>query len=166
MPASSQDDRRQSRPAACLRAPGPPRDNTAMTSEQRLTHIGRPEGVTPGPGYSHVVTGCGQLVAVSVQVAIGADGQLVGPCDPSAQARQVFENLRRCLAAAGLSFDEVIKLTYYVTDVAHLPSIRTVRDEFVDTARPPASTAVQVVALARPEFLLEVEALALAGDGR
>jgi enamine deaminase RidA (YjgF/YER057c/UK114 family) len=102
---------------------------------------------------------------VSGQVAIGEDGQLVGPGDPAAQARQVFENLRRCLAAAGLSFAEVIKLTYYLTDVAHLPAVRTVRDEFIDTARLPASTAVQVVALARPEFLLEVEAFALAGDG-
>jgi enamine deaminase RidA (YjgF/YER057c/UK114 family) len=137
-----------------------------MTSKQRLTHISRPEGVTPGPGYSHVVTGTGPLVAVSGQVAIGEDGELVGPGDPSAQARQVFENLRRCLAAAGLSFDEVIKLTYYVTDVAHLPAVRAVRDEFIDTDRPPASTAVQVVALVRPEFLLEVEAFALAGDGR
>jgi enamine deaminase RidA (YjgF/YER057c/UK114 family) len=93
-----------------------------MTSQQPLTHISRPEGVTPGPGYSHVVTGTGRLVAVSGQVAIGEDGQLVGPGDPAAQASQVFENLRRCLAAAGLSFNEVIKLTYYVTDVAHLPA--------------------------------------------
>jgi enamine deaminase RidA (YjgF/YER057c/UK114 family) len=137
-----------------------------MTSQQRLTHITRPEGVTPGPGYSHVVTGSGQLVAVSGQVAIGEDGQLVGPGDPAVQARQVFENLRRCLAAAGLSFGDVIKLTFYLTDMAHLPAVRTARDELIDTARPPASTAVQVVALARPEFLLEVEAFALAGDGR
>jgi len=136
-----------------------------MTPQQRLTHITQPEGVAPGPGYSHVVTGTGGLVAVSGQVAIGEDGQLVGPGDPAAQARQVFENLRRCLAVAGLSFAEVIKLTYYLTDVAHLPAIRAVRDEFVDTSRPPASTAVQVVALVRPEFLLEVEAFALAGDG-
>ena len=136
-----------------------------MAAQQRLTHI-QPEDVTPGPGYSHVVTGTGRLVAVSGQVAIGEDGQLVGPGDPSAQARQVFENLRRCLAAAGLSFDQVIKLTYYVTDVAHLPAVRAVRDEFIDTDRPPPSTAVQVVALVRPEFLLEVEAFALAGDGQ
>src|SRR5262245_58474851 len=136
-----------------------------MPSQHRLTHI-QPEGVTPGPGYSHVVTGTGRLVAVSGQAAIGEDGQSVGPGDPSAQARQVFENLRRCLAAAGLSFDDVIKLTYYLTDVAHLPAVRAVRDELIDTGRPPASTAVQVVALARPEFLLEVEAFALAGDGR
>lgn len=142
------------------------RDNTAMTSQQRLTHIARPEGVAPGPGYTQVVTGTGQLVAVSGQVALDENGQLVGPGDPSAQARQVFENLRRCLAAAGLSFGEVIKLTYYVTDVAHLPQVRAVRDEFIDVAHPPASTAVQVVALVRPEFLLEVEAFALAPGSR
>ena len=50
--------------------------------------------------------------------------------------------------------------------MAHLPAVRAVRDQFIDTDRPPASTAVQVVALARPEFLLEVEAFALARDGQ
>jgi enamine deaminase RidA (YjgF/YER057c/UK114 family) len=136
-----------------------------MTSQQRFTHITRPEGVAQGPGYAQVVTGSGRLVAVSGQVAMDEYGHLVGPGDPSAQARQVFENLRRCLAAAGLSFGEVIKLTFYLTDMAHLPVVRTVRDEFIDTTHPPASTAVQVVALARPEFLLEVEAFGLAGSG-
>jgi enamine deaminase RidA (YjgF/YER057c/UK114 family) len=74
-----------------------------MTSLQRFTHIARPEGVAPDPGYTQVVTGTGRLVAVSGQIALDPNGQLVGPGDPSAQARQVFENLRRCLAAAGLS---------------------------------------------------------------
>ena len=86
---------------------------------------------------------------------------MVGPRDPAAQARQVFDNLRRCLAAAGATFDDVVKLTYYVTDVGYLPAIRAVRDEYVDAKRPPASTAVQVAALFRPELLLEVEAFAL-----
>jgi enamine deaminase RidA (YjgF/YER057c/UK114 family) len=54
-----------------------------------------------------------------------------------------------------------VKLTIFVTDVAYLPAIRAARDEFVDTERPPASTAVQVAALFRPELLLEVEAWAL-----
>jgi enamine deaminase RidA (YjgF/YER057c/UK114 family) len=60
-----------------------------MTSQQRLAHIARPDGVTPGPGYSHVVTGAGRLVAVSGQGAIGGDGQLAGPGELAAQARQV-----------------------------------------------------------------------------
>jgi enamine deaminase RidA (YjgF/YER057c/UK114 family) len=107
------------------------------------------------------VTGTGRLVAISGQVAFDASGQVIGAGDPSAQARQVFENLRRCLAAAGATFGDVIKFTYFVTDMAYLPAVRAVRDEFLAGAQPPASTAVQVVALAWPELLLEIEALAL-----
>ena len=127
----------------------------------QLMHIPAPDGVAPGNGYTNVVTGTGRLIAVSGQVALAADGTVVGRGDPEAQARQVFENLRRCLAAAGASFADVIKLTYFLTDVAHLPVIRGVRDQYVDTAAPPASTAVAVAALLRPEFLVEIEALAL-----
>ena len=124
-------------------------------------HIPAPDGVAPGNGYTNVVTGTGRLIAVSGQVALAADGTVVGRGDPEAQARQVFENLRSCLAAAGASFADVVKLTYFLTDAAHLPVIRGVRDQFVDTAAPPASTAVAVAALFRPEFLVEIEALAL-----
>jgi enamine deaminase RidA (YjgF/YER057c/UK114 family) len=127
----------------------------------QLMHIPAPDGVAPGNGYTNVVTGTGRLIAVSGQVALAADGTVVGRGDPEAQARQVFENLRGCLAAAGASFADVVKLTYFLTDAAHLPVIRGVRDQFVDTAAPPASTAVAVAALFRPEFLVEIEALAL-----
>lgn len=130
----------------------------------RLTHVPAPEGVAPGKGYSHVVHGTGTFVAVSGQCAFAEDGTLVGEGDAGAQARQVFENLRRCLAAAGATFDDVVKLTYFVTDVAHLPAIRIARDEVVDTARPPASSAIQVAALFRPELLLEIEAFAVVGE--
>ena len=129
-----------------------------------LQHFRAPDGLAPGPGYSHAVTGRGRWVATSGQVALDGEGKLVGPGDPEAQTRQVFANLDRALAAAGASFTDVIKLNYYVTDIAMLPVVRTIRDEYVDTARPPASTAVQVVALARPEFLIEVDALAVVAD--
>jgi enamine deaminase RidA (YjgF/YER057c/UK114 family) len=135
-----------------------------MTRRIRLTHIAAPEGVAPGTGYTQVIAGSGRLVAVSGQVALDEHGEVVGKGDPEAQARQVFENLRRCLAAAGATFDDVIKLTYYVTDVAYMPAIRAVRAEFADAGNLPASTAVQVVALVRPELLLEIEAFALTGD--
>lgn len=127
----------------------------------RLTHVPAPEGLSPAPAYSHVVMGSGRLVAVSGQLALDEKGELVGPGDPLAQARQVFENLRRCLAAAGASFDDVVKLTYFVTDVAHMPAVRRARDEFLDPARLPAASAVQVAALMAPEFLMEIEALAV-----
>ncbi|MFI9201062.1 RidA family protein [Streptomyces sp. NPDC053048] len=132
-----------------------------MDRQNSLTHIPAPEGVAPAKGYTHVVTGSGRMVAISGQVALDAHGDVVGADDVTAQTRQVFENLRRCLAAAGATFDDVIKLTYFVTDIAHLPAIRTVRDDFVDVERPPASSAVQVAALYRPELLVEIEAFAL-----
>ncbi|MFI2076737.1 RidA family protein [Streptomyces triculaminicus] len=136
-----------------------------MHQQTRLTHIPAPEGVAPATGYTHVVTGSGRMVAVSGQVALDEHGEVVGAGDTTAQARQVFTNLGRCLAAAGASFADVIKLTYYVTDIAQLPAIRVVRDEFLDAERLPASSAVQVVALFRPELLLEVEAFALVEAG-
>ena len=123
-----------------------------------------PAGVAAGRGYSQVVTGRGRLVVVSGQVAQNVKGELVGPGDPAAQARQVFENLRRCLAEAGAGFDDVVKLTLFVLDVADLPAVREARDAVIDIGRPPASSAVQVSALFAPGYLLEVEAWALVDD--
>jgi len=129
-----------------------------------LQHFRVPDGLAPGPGYSHAVTGRGRWVATAGQVALDAEGKLVGPGDPEAQIRQVFANLSRALAAAGASFADVVKLNYYVTDIAMLSAVRAIRNEYVDTARPPASTAVQVSALAMPEFLIEIEAWAVCAD--
>ena len=129
-----------------------------------LQHVVAPEGVAAGRGYSQVVTGRGRLVVVSGQIAQDERGELVGPGDPAAQARQVFENLRRCLAAAGASFGAVVKLTFFVLDVADLPAVRAARDAVIDTSRPPASTAVEVAALFAPGYLLEIEAWALVDD--
>ncbi|WTS92598.1 RidA family protein [Streptomyces sp. NBC_00096] len=134
-----------------------------MTTSQddHLTRIPAPEGVAPGTGYNHVVWGTGRFVAVSGQCAFDEKGEVVGEGDAAAQARQVFQNLRRCLAAAGATFEDVVKVTYFVTDVAHLPAVRTARDEVFAQDRLPASSAVQVVALFRPELLLEIEAFAI-----
>ena len=117
------------------------------TCVSALQHYRTPDGLAPGPGYSHAVTGRGRWVATAGQVALDETGTLVGPGDPEAQARQVFANLARALAAAGASFADVVKLNYYLTYITVLPAIRAIRDEYVDTARPPASTAVQVSAL-------------------
>jgi enamine deaminase RidA (YjgF/YER057c/UK114 family) len=123
-----------------------------------------PAGLAPGNGYSHVVAATGRIVAVAGQVALDADGNLVGAGEPEAQVRQIFENIGRALAAVGASFGDVIKLTYFVTDASIMPVVREVRDRYLDRQRLPASTAVQVTALVRPEFLLEIEALAVIDD--
>lgn len=132
-----------------------------MTTSQRLTRIPAPEGVAPGRGYTNVVIGTGRVVAISGQIALDEHGELVGADDPGAQARQVFENLRRCLAAVGATFDDVIKLTYFLTDIADLPAVRAARDAYIDPERLPASSAMQVAALVRPDLLLEIEAFAV-----
>ncbi|MFK0024528.1 RidA family protein [Streptomyces sp. NPDC090798] len=129
-----------------------------------LTRIPAPDGVAPAAAYAHVVLGTGRFVAVSGQLALDEDGKLVGAGDPAAQARQVFENLRRCLAAAGATFDDVVKLTFFVTDMAHMPAVRAARDAHIPPDRLPAASAVQVAALVRPEFLMEIEAYAVVGE--
>ncbi|MEV5550349.1 RidA family protein [Streptomyces sp. NPDC052309] len=126
-----------------------------------LTRIPAPDGVAPAAQYSHVVLGTGRFVAVSGQLALDEDGRVVGEGDPAAQARQVFENLRRCLAAAGATFDDVVKLTFFVTDMALMPAIRAARAEHIPDDRLPAASAVQVASLVRPEFLMEIEAFAV-----
>jgi len=115
----------------------------------------------PSVGYSHAVSGTGRLVAIAGQVAMDESGELVGPGDPQAQAERVFANLALALSAAGATFSDVIKLGIFVTDIAILPVVREVRNRYVDTARPPASTAVRVSALFRPGYVLEVDALAI-----
>ena len=120
-----------------------------------------PAGVAPGRGYSQVAWGTGRLITVSGQVSCDEHGTPVGEGDPAAQTRQVFANISRCLAEAGATLADVIKLTYFVTDIAYLPAVRIARDECIDTTRPPASSAVAVTALFSPDYLVEIEALAV-----
>jgi enamine deaminase RidA (YjgF/YER057c/UK114 family) len=120
-----------------------------------------PRTIAAPTGYSHVaeVRG-GKLVFIAGQVAMDANGVLVGKDDYRLQAEQVFRNLGAALESSGATFDNLVKLTYYVLDLTHLPEIREVRDRFVNPHHPPTSTAVQVSRLFRPEFLLEVDAVA------
>jgi enamine deaminase RidA (YjgF/YER057c/UK114 family) len=129
-------------------------------SEPRIRFHNPPTIARP-TGYSHVaeVRG-GKLVFVAGQVAMDPHGDLVGPGDYRAQAEQVFRNLEQALVAAGATFRDVVQLRFFVVDISHLPEVREVRDRFVDVEHPPASTAVQVSRLFRPEFLIEVDAVA------
>ena len=122
--------------------------------------INPPESHQPR-GYTHVVeTGPGRTVYIAGQVAMDREGNLVGEGDMAAQAEQVFKNLQAALSAVGATFENVVKVTVFVTDIGRLPAVREVRDRYVNVANPPASTAVQVSSLFRPEYLIEVEAVA------
>ena len=121
-----------------------------------------PVGMHRPTGYTHVVeVTAGRPVYISGQVALDGAGELVGPGDVAAQARQVFENLQAALGSVGAGFEQVVKLTFYLVDATQMPAVREVRDRYVDTARPPASTAVEVRRLVRDDLLVEVEAVAI-----
>ena len=120
-----------------------------------------PPTMAPPVGYSHLaeVRG-GKLVFIAGQVALDREGQVVGRGDYRKQAEQVFKNIGLALESADGSFKDLVKITVYLLDFAHAPEVREVRDRFVDTHRPPTSTAVQVSRLFRPEILLEIDAIA------
>jgi 2-iminobutanoate/2-iminopropanoate deaminase len=117
---------------------------------------GQPE---PMSHYADAVR-AGELVFVSGCVPVDADGRLVGGDDVVAQARQALSNVRDVLAAAGVSFADVAKVTVYLTDIDDRPRINPVRQEFFGDARP-ASTLVEVSRLAVPGAKIEVEAIAV-----
>ncbi len=100
------------------------------------------------------------VIFLAGQAPISADGQLVGAGDFEAQARQTFENIRTVLEQAGATFDDVVKVTVYLTDMSDLGVLARVRDQYLPGAKP-ASTAVQVSALAQPGMMVEVEAIAV-----
>ncbi|MEU4217663.1 RidA family protein [Actinoplanes sp. NPDC026623] len=126
-----------------------------------MRHHLDPAGLPPTNGYSHAVSFTGTMVVVSGQVPIDAEGRMVGADDPQAQTRQVFLNLQAALAAAGTDLAHVVKLTVFLTNMGDLVDFRSVRAEFIDPLRPPASSLVQVSGLVDPAFRIEIEALAV-----
>jgi enamine deaminase RidA (YjgF/YER057c/UK114 family) len=131
---------------------------SASSSVQLLTPATMPKSV----GYSQIATvSGGAIVFISGQVALDNSGSVVGKDDFRTQAEQVFRNLRAAMEAVGGNFSDVVKLNYYLVDLSHLPELRDVRDKYITVSNPPTSTAVQVTRLFRPEFLVEVEAVAV-----
>ncbi len=132
-----------------------------MATDSINTRFVNPSTLATPPGYTHVVEIThGRTIYISGQVALDQSGKIVGPHDFRAQTQQVFENLKIALAAVGTDFAHVIKLNIYVVDVSQLQVLRDVREHYVNTINPPASTLVEVRRLANEEFLIEIEAVA------
>jgi enamine deaminase RidA (YjgF/YER057c/UK114 family) len=128
------------------------------------THFLDPPGLCPTYGWSHVVTAAGgKTVYISGQVGINERGEVVAKGDLRAQTRQAFENIRIALEAVGGSFQDVVKTSLFVVGLKpeHVPIIREVRAQYVSAERPPASTLVGVSALVGPDWLIEIEAVAV-----
>jgi enamine deaminase RidA (YjgF/YER057c/UK114 family) len=124
----------------------------------------RTEGLSQNPAFSQVVAAAGsRTIYTAGQVSIDEHGALVGPGDLAAQTAQVMRNVGLALAAAGAGYADIVKITTYV--VNYKPEDRTVvgkaRAPFFAGGTPPASTLVGVAALALPEWLVEIEAVAV-----
>ena len=122
-----------------------------------------PEELPTPASYTHVIAAAGsRLVFVAGQVADDAHGNLVGPDDLAAQARQAFANVGRCLAAAGARPGQVTKITIYVVHhrPEYLPDISQARMAAFGDHKP-ADTLVGVETLAEPGYLIEVDAIAV-----
>lgn len=123
-----------------------------------------PPTLSKPTGYSHVtLVTAGRQLHISGQVALNAAGEIVGKGDITAQTEQVYQNLKSALVAAGANMSHVFKLVTYVVDLtpARAADIRKVRLRHLSEGEYPASTMVGATALVHPDFLIEVEAIAL-----
>lgn len=151
--------------AVALRA-GQGGQKSETTMQNPAFRIFNPDTMAkPTAGYSQVAEVTeGKLVYIAGQVALDRAGNLVGKDDFRAQVQQIFENLKAAVEAAGGDFHHVIKLNYYCAesvDPALIPAVREIRDKYVNTANPPTSTFVVVKRLVRPEWMIEIEAVAV-----
>lgn len=113
--------------------------------------------------YTHVVVASGQsLIFISGQLARDQEGNIVGPRDMRAQLKQVGENLRKALTAAGATLDDLVKTTTFVTDIDEFFKHVDVRHDYLGVALP-ASTTVEVRRLSHPDLMVEIEAIAMLG---
>ncbi|SEB52034.1 RidA family protein [Paenibacillus sp. GP183] len=132
-----------------------------MAADKLVTFI-NPDTMPKPNGYTNVVeVRSGRTIYIAGQVALNREGQVVGIGDLAAQTKQVFENIKSALEATDAAFDEVVKLTYFITDISQFQVVRDIRDTYINTSKPPAGTVVEVSGLFREQFLIEIEAIAV-----
>ena len=120
-----------------------------------------PSTLAKPTGYSYAIKKSGTPVFISGQVALDAEGKLVGENDAAAQTEQVFRNLQAVVEACGGSLDDIVKITIFVTDSSYRPAVAAARLKYFKEGQWPASTYLVVAALAVPQMLVEVEAVAV-----
>jgi enamine deaminase RidA (YjgF/YER057c/UK114 family) len=121
-----------------------------------------PDTIAKPPGYSHVVevTGPGRLVYFAGQLGMDRSGKM--GANAREQIELAFQNLKAALASVGAGFEHLVKINNYIVDIgANIAQFREVRDKYVNTSAPPASTTIGVPELARPGALFEIEAIAI-----
>jgi enamine deaminase RidA (YjgF/YER057c/UK114 family) len=140
---------------------GAHRQKTGRTIVASNPRFINPATIAKPPGYTHVVeaTGPGRTVYIAGQLGFDVSGKMAA--DFRGQTAQAFENLKAALAAVGATVENVVKINNYIVDIsANIGAFREIRDQHLNMAAPPASTAIGVPALARPGALFEIEAIA------
>ena len=121
----------------------------------------QPDGLSKPPTYTHVIK-AGNTIYLAGQTPQDENGQAVGRGDITAQAVKVFENIKTALASAGAGFGDLVKITVYITDPRYREAVGEVRRRYIGNELP-ASTLVVVAGLANPDYLLEIEGVAVVG---
>lgn len=121
-----------------------------------------PGGMTQPTAYTHLVK-FDKFLFIAGQVALDAEGNVIGDGDMKAQVRQVLENLKTILASEGADFSNIVKINTFTTDIEAFFETGDIRSEYFGS-NAPASTLVQIDRLARPVFLVEIEAIAVSPD--
>jgi reactive intermediate/imine deaminase len=133
----------------------------AQSSRRKGIRYLNPSSLSMPTGYSHVVeVNGGRTIYIAGQVALDKSGNVVGKGDFAAQTTQVFENVKLALAGVGATFDNVVKVNTYVTDMSQIQTLRDIRTKYY-SKNSPASTLVQIGKLAREELMIEIEAVAV-----
>jgi enamine deaminase RidA (YjgF/YER057c/UK114 family) len=119
----------------------------------------QPKGLRLAPTYTPTVK-AGNTVYIAGMTAVNENGEVVGRGDPATQTRQVLDNMRVALQAAGADFGNVVKLTVYITDPRFREPVGQVRSEYFSDPKP-ASTLIVCAGLADSAYLVEIEAIAV-----
>src|ERR671914_2573950 len=129
-----------------------------MPKKQLVSNkLRQPSGV-----FSHatMIEARGRLVFISGMTARRADGSIAGIGDIEAQTRQVCENIKAAVEAAGGTMDDICRVDVYVRNIEHFEKIHKVRREYFKSP-PPASTMVEVTKMVSPDYLIEINAIAV-----
>lgn len=121
----------------------------------------KPASMSQPTGYSYAVKKSGTPVYIAGQVALDGEGKIVGEGDPAAQTEQVLANIKTVVEACGGTMADIVKINVYVTDISYRPAIAAARAKHFAEGQYPASTFVVISALAQPQFLVEIEAVAM-----
>ena len=127
-----------------------------------------PDGLSKNPAFSQVVTtqGKGMTIYVGGQDAVDAKGAIVGKGNIAEQTEQVMKNLQTALAACGATFDNLVKLTIYIVQGQDIRLGFQASQKYLGkVANPPAISGLFVVALANPDYLVEIDAIAFVPEG-